>query len=211
MNKVRRIPGALHGSELIEQPHVAPEVAAVRAFIAEADRALVDVGFDHGRRLHSTALGNPRWRVLGLEVRKRRVEEAIARARRDGLTNILPWRMDARTVLAGVLDSDSVDVVEVLFPTPWWHPGLRMKRLLIDGHFLGDLARVLKEDGVVHIATDVEAYARTIESDVRASSLVALDPQACAPRLPVCTQQSRRQWKCEREGTVVRRWCLGRG
>ena len=131
----RDVAGALHGSRLVALPHVRPHVERCLAFIAGDAPVLVEVGFDHGRRLHATARQSPSWRVLGLEVRKRRVEEAIARAERDGLANALPWRMDARTVFARVLPPASVDVVEVLFPTPWWNPALRRKRLLVDDAF----------------------------------------------------------------------------
>lgn len=207
MTESRLIHGALNGSRFIEQPHIRPEVDAARAFVAGGERVLVEVGFDHGRRLHSTALHNPGWRVLGVEVRKQRVIEACERAERDGLSNVLPWRMDARIVFAGVLDDASVDVVEVLFPTPWWHAKLRAKRLLVEPLFLADVARVLKPGGVLHIATDVPEYAARIDEALVKSALARVAPPAY---LPECTQQSRREWKCEREGIAVHRWHLQR-
>lgn len=201
MAAVRPIRGALNGSRFIEQPHIRPEVEAARAFVAGGARVLVEIGFDHGRRLHSMATHNPAWRFLGVEVRKQRVDEAIARAQRDGLTNVHPWRMDARIVCAGVLAPASVDVVEVLFPTPWWHPGLRAKRLLVDGAFLEDVARILRPGGVFHVATDVGSYAEHIAAAIDGAPLRRLE--APGDRLPQCTQQSRREWKCAREGLPV--------
>ena len=208
----RLIRGALNGSRFIEQPHIRPEVDAARAFVAGGERVLVEVGFDHGRRLHSTALHNPDWRVLGVEVRKQRVLEARERAERDGLRNVLPWRMDARIVFSGVLETASVKVVEVLFPTPWWHAKLRAKRLLVEPAFLADVTRVLEPGGVLHIATDVPEYAARIEAALADETLAAdalrrVEPPAY---LPECTQQSRREWKCEREGIAVHRWYLQR-
>ena len=211
VSKRRDITGALNGSRFIEQPHIVPEVELARAFIAGPGQVLIEVGFDHGRRLHSTARSNPGWRVLGLEVRKRRVDEAITRARRDGLENVHPWRMDARTVFAAVLEPESVDVVEILFPTPWWHPGLRMKRLLIDDDFVTDVARALKPHGVLHLATDVESYAESIEVATAGSRLLKIDAETAGLHLPECTQLSRREWKCEREGVPVFRWFFERG
>ena len=76
----RDVAGALHGSRFVDLPHVAPHVEACLAFLAGDAPVLVEVGFDHGRRLHSTARLNHDWRVLGLEVRRRRVDEARARA-----------------------------------------------------------------------------------------------------------------------------------
>ena len=203
----RLIRGALNGSRFIEQPHIRPEVDAARAFVAGSAPALVEVGFDHGRRLHSTALHNPDWRVLGLEVRKQRVIEARERAERDGLTNVLPWRMDARIVFAGVFEPASLAVVEVLFPTPWWHAKLRAKRLLIEPAFLADVARALEPGGVLHIATDVPEYAAHIDGALADCALTPVDRPA---HLPECTQQSRREWKCARDGIPVHRWYLQR-
>lgn len=202
----RRIKGALNGSEFIHQPHIRPEVEAARAFVAGGAQVLVEVGFDHGRRLHSTALHNPDWRVLGLEVRKQRVDEARERAARDGLTNVHPWRMDARIVFAGVFEAASLDVVEVLFPTPWWNPAVRAKRLLIDAPFLDDVARALKPGGVLHIATDVDSYAEHIAAVIGEWIRLPERPET----LPQCLQQSRREWKCAREGIPVHRWYLRR-
>ena len=197
----RDVPGALHGSRLVTLPHVRPHVEQCLAFVSGQGRVLVEVGFDHGRRLHATARENPEWRVLGLEVRKRRVEEAQARAARDGLDNLLAWRMDARTVFASVLPPASVDLVEVLFPTPWWNPALRQKRLLFDTHFVSDVARALKPGGLLHTATDVDDYAETIDNCLSQNRrFIALGVDEGMVERPRCSQQSRRQWSCRRDG-----------
>ena len=197
----RDVEGALHGSRFVTLPHVRPHVERCLAFIAGDAPVLVEVGFDHGRRLHATARLNPDWRVLGLEVRKRRVEEAIARAERDGLDNVLPWRLDARTAFAAVLPPASVDIVEVLFPTPWWNPALRRKRLLFDAGFVTDLERVLRPGGLLYTATDVDDIAAQIDAAVGDSERFTLLPEAEGQaRRPACSQQSRREWACEREG-----------
>jgi tRNA (guanine-N7-)-methyltransferase len=191
-------------------PHVVPQVERCLAFIAGSAPVLVEVGFDHGRRLHSMARLNPGWRVLGLEVRKRRVAEARARAERDGLTNVLPWRMDARTVFAGVLPPASVDVVDVLFPTPWWSAALRRERSLVDEAFVADVARVLRPGGHLHAATDVgwlgEALTTTLTSCPNLSPIAWEDART---RRPACGQRSRRQWTCDEGGVPWTRqvWC----
>jgi len=202
------IPGVLNGSRFIEQPHIRVEVDAFRNFIAGPQPVLLEIGFDHGRRLHSMATLNPQWRITGVEVRKRRVQEAVDRAQRDGLSNIHPWRMDARTVLASVLETASVDVIEVLFPTPWWHPALRRKRRLLNPRFLADAHRVLRPKGLLHLATDVDEYAKVIDDVLGQSPFVRIPKTQAEERLPRCEQLSRREWKCQREGTPIRRWYL---
>lgn len=208
--KTRHIRGALYGSRLIEQPHIVPLVRACLDFIEGPAPVLVEVGFDHGRRLHSMARLNPDWRFLGLEVRKRRVQEAMERAERDGLENLHVWRMDARTVFAGVLDETSVDVVDVFFPTPWWNPALREKRLLVDPFFIEDVMRVLRPGGILRVVTDVEAYAERIQAVLDASEFEILTTSDESRPLPVCGQQSRREWRCDQDDLSVYRFTVSK-
>jgi len=208
-NPPRDIPGALYGSRLITLPHVQEAVARCTAFISGQAPVLVEVGFDHGRRLQSTATLNPDWRVLGLEVRARRVEAVSARARHLGLSNLLAWRMDARTVFSGVLPEESVDVVEVLFPTPWWSPKLRAKRLLVEPDFVADVLRALRPRGIFHVASDVPEVICRIDEVVEATDgLELIDVQQGLSARPACTQQSRREWSCTRDDIPweVRTW-----
>lgn len=203
----RDVRGALHGSRLITLPHVAPTVVALQTFCAGPEPVLVEVGFDHGRRLLSTAHGNPGWRVVGLEIRRRRVAEAEERAARHGIDNLFVWRMDARTVFAAVIAAGSVDIVEVLFPDPWWNAGHREKRLLIQPAFLADCARALRPGGLLHIATDVPRYAEHVREALAAEpGLRALGEAEGAARRPPLAQLSRREWKCEREQLPVHRF-----
>ena len=200
-SKGRDVRGALYGSRLVTLPHVRPRVDACLNFVASGGPVLVEIGFDHGRRLHATARAHPSWKVLGLEVRQRRVEEAKARAELEGLDNLFVWRMDARTVFAQVLEEASVDIVEVLFPTPWWNPALRKKRLLIDGPFLEDCARALKPGGMLYTATDVGSYAAHIHEALSLNeAFLALPIEEGRSARPACSQISRRQWSCERDG-----------
>ncbi len=203
----RDVPGALNGSRLIRLPHIRPEVVTFRSFIAGAEPVLLEVGFDHGRRLQSTAQHNPGWRVVGLEVRRRRVEQAQARAARHGLGNLLAWRIDARTAFAGAVPADSIQIVEVLFPDPWLDPAKRRKRQLIDGPFLADAVRALRPGGLLHLATDVVRYAEEIERCLAdQSNLTRLTLTEGSARRPPCEQLSRREWKCRREATPVHRF-----
>ena len=209
--QTRHIRGALYGSRLIEQPHIVPLVRACLDFVEGPAPVLVEVGFDHGRRLHSMARLNPDWRFLGLEVRKRRVEEALQRAERDGLENLHVWRMDARTVFAGVLDETSVDIVDVFFPTPWWNPALREKRLLVDPFFIEDVMRVLRPGGILRVVTDVEAYAERIQTVLDASEFQVLTASDDRMPMPACEQQSRREWRCEQDDLRVYRLTAFKG
>jgi tRNA (guanine-N7-)-methyltransferase len=200
----RDIPGALGGSRLLARPEVAAEISAYMATLA-VPKTLLEIGFDHGRRLSATAAENPDWQVIGIEVRERQVLAMRRWAADRGLLNLHAFRLDARVALANATPPASFDVIEALFPTPW-PEGRARRRLLVTPEFLKDVKRALKPGGILHVATDVAWYADLMREALSASEFVALNaaPQA----RPACSQQSRREWKCAREGLPVYRfWC----
>jgi tRNA (guanine-N(7)-)-methyltransferase len=202
--KSKDIEGVLYGSRLVTLPHVKPEVDAALRFVEGKDPVLVEIGFDHGYRLLDMAIRNPSWRFLGLEVRERRVEELRRKARAEGVSNLMAWRMDARTVIHCVLDEGSVDVVDILYPTPWWDPRKRQKRLLIDSSFLRATAEVLRPNGLLRIETDVEEYGEHIGASIsEAGVLRLLKETRHASCTPACVSLSRRQAKSKRDNLKV--------
>lgn len=201
--------GALGGSRLFEQPRYAHEVAAWHAALSARSQVLLEIGFDHGRRLHHTALAHPDWQVVGIEVRKRRCEEAQARANDASLDNLLAWRADARTVLATVTPAACLDVVEILFPTPWWDAAKRARRRLVTSETLADVTRALRPQGVLRIATDVAEYAEHIAEVLARAEGLTVDPAAWTARPPI-EVYSRREAKCHREGLAVYRFAARR-
>jgi len=208
---LRDVRGALGGSRILLVPEVAAEVARMTRALATPGPNLLEIGFDHGRRLTSTAEANPGWTVIGLEVRERRVLEMRAWAEARTLPNLHAFKLDARAVLAGALPAASLDVLEALFPTPWLE-GKAARRQLVTPDFLADAARALKPGGLLHLATDVADYADRIR-DALADAFADFAPapaDALASRRPACPQRSRREWKCEREGLPVHRFVLER-
>ena len=193
------IPGVLYGSRLIEQPHVKVEVDAVMAFLRSGAKRYLEIGFDHGYRLKDIAARNPQYQCLGVEVRERRVQALNQSTNAAGLENVLAWRMDARTVVHRVLPSNSIDYVDILFPTPWWDAKKRVKRLLIQPTFLMGLHRILKPHGALRIETDVPEYADRIAESFRTNADHWRTGQTSSHLGPKCDALSRRQRKCQRE------------
>jgi tRNA G46 methylase TrmB len=207
---MRDLRGALGGSRLFDQPQYRGEVERYHRWLARPGPKFLDVGFDDGRKLLATARENRDWTVIGIEVRKARALQVADLGERMGLDNVLPWRADARTVLANLTPPGSFRVIEILFPTPWWDEDLRADRTLAESSFAADLARALEPGGALVVATDVPFLAEGLAAVLGATPGLVADPAAAAIR-PPCSQQSRREWACERDGLPVWRgaWVQG--
>lgn len=186
------VPGALSGSRLFEQPQHRAAAEQVLAFIEGPGPVALEVGFDHGISLLSQARAQPDWRWLGFEIRRRRV----AAVREHAGPNCLPMRGDARTWLAAVLPDACLHRIDVLFPTP----ALKGRHLLWTPEFVADAARVLRPDGVLHVATDVPDLARLI------GELLTGWTEVDAP--PAAPERSRRERVCRRDGLRVWRFSV---
>lgn len=188
----RAVPGAMGGSRLLDQPAHRPQRDRIAAFVARPGPLAVEVGFDHGITLLSQARAFPGWRRLGVELRRRRVE-AVQPHVPD---NCLAERLDARTLFSSGLLDGAVDRVEAWFPTP----SVQGKHLLWTPHFVADVARSLRADGVLHVITDVPALRDLV------ASLTA--GWADAPTPPRTPDLSRRERVCRRDGLPV--WTVTR-
>lgn len=191
---VDRVPGALGGSLLLQQPAFTGLKAQIEAFVAPGPPLAVEIGFDHAINLLANARLFPKWRWLGCELRRNRV----LAAQDNAPANCLPLRLDGRTVLACLLAQGRVDRVDILFPTPSTKP----RHMLFSRALEQDLARCLAPTGVVHIATDVPGIAALCDELFAGWSEAPLPPRA--PDL------SRRERVCRRDGVRVwdRAWSV---
>lgn len=193
--------GAMGGSRLYDQPRHAATRDALLDFVAgrtpgtPAGPAAIEVGFDHGMVLLDQAREHPATRWLGIEVRGARVEAVKPHCP----PNCMVVQADARTLFAAVFLPDTVDRVDVLFPTPWWDDAHRDKRLLFTPAFVADLARCVRPTGIVRVATDVGSYFAHL------AGLFAGWREA--PEPPPVATLSRRERVCRRDGLPVWRGC----
>ncbi len=189
-----RVPGAMGGSRLLDQPQHTEQRRRIGAFVAAGPPLAIEIGFDHGINLLANArmFGDQRW--LGVEIRKRRVAAVAPNAPE----NCLAERLDARTLFAVLLPGQSVHRVDILFPTP----ALKGKHLLLTPAFAADVLRALHPDGVVHLLTDVPAIAALFDHVFAACP--AAEPPPRAPDL------SRRERVCRRDDVPIAQRCVGR-
>ena len=118
----------------------------------------VEIGFGMGHALLSWAEQQPGWNLLGIEVYQPGIGALLLGAEREGLTNIQVLEGDAEQAFATMFAEASVDEVRIFFPDPW--PKKRHhKRRLVQPAFINLLARILKPEGRLLLATDWVPYA----------------------------------------------------
>lgn len=128
------------------------------AFGRSAPRCL-EIGFGTGEVIASLARSNPEIDYLGVEVHRAGVGRLLLAASRDNLSNLRIVCHDAAEVLSRGIADGSFDSILIFFPDPW-HKKRHRKRRLIDASFVEMLARKLRPQGVLRLATDWQDYAQ---------------------------------------------------
>lgn len=163
---------------------------------------ILEIGFGSGYSLLEVAKANPERDFIGVEMYQPGVGSLLLGIETQGITNIRVFYEDAVKVLAQCIPDASLDGVQLFFPDPW--PKRRHhKRRLIQTDFVNLMVSKLKPEGIFHLATDWEDYAKQMMTVLSAAeNLINLTGAGqFAPRSslrPVVT-------KFEGRGTMVGR------
>ena len=126
-------------------------------FGRHAERVL-EIGFGNGEALRFAASNESERDFIGIEVHRPGVGRLLNGLAADGARNARIYNHDAVEVLERDIADGSLDEVRIFFPDPW--PKKRHhKRRLIQADFTQLLARKLRVGGLLHLATDWQAYA----------------------------------------------------
>jgi tRNA (guanine-N7-)-methyltransferase len=157
---------------------------------------VLDIGFGDGEALLTAAANYPDIDYLGVEVHEPGVGHLLLLVERAGLTNVRVVVRDAVEVVEHRLPSASFDVIDLFFPDPW--PKKRHhKRRIVQAGFLTQCARILKDGGLMHLATDWADYVEHARSAFEASPAFEAEPVSGARRDPLAF---RAPTKFERRG-----------
>ena len=128
-----------------------------KIFGRRAPRVL-DIGSGMGETTAVLAEQHPENDYLALEVHLPGVGALLRRAAGGGLRNLRVLRADARDVICNRLPPGSLDEVWIFFPDPWVKRR-QHKRRLVSPEFIAAVARCLKSNGRLSLATDWEDLA----------------------------------------------------
>ena len=119
---------------------------------------IVEIGFGNGEQLLHASAAEPDSNFIGIEVHTPGVGRLMNGLAAQGLRNTRIYADDAVDVLREEIAPDSLAEVRIYFPDPW--PKARHnKRRLIQPDLVALIASRLQHGGMLHLATDWEAYA----------------------------------------------------
>lgn len=117
-----------------------------------------EIGFGMGQATLQMAAQSPEQDFIGVEVHKPGVGALLNGVLAQELTNVRVYSCDALEVLKQAVPDASLARVLLFFPDPW-HKSRHHKRRIVQPAFAELVRKKLMLGGVLHMATDWEAYA----------------------------------------------------
>lgn len=194
----------LRGKHVLDPVFKPEDRDALRDFCANdpARPLAVEIGFQLGECAAGWLPGRPDVRWVGIEVRKKFVEETALLFEQKGIEHARIVLSDARALLTEVIQPGTLDILHVFYPDPWWKPR-HIKKRLITPEFTQMAADLLRPGGHLLFKTDVEGYidfARQIlTAEPRWTVEELADPSAGLP-------PTLREIRCQRYGNPT--WAL---
>ena len=128
-------------------------------------KCALEIGFGNGENLINQAILNPNTLHIGSEVYKSGIGSLIGAINQKKLSNIKIYQNDVRD-LFDCKPEEIFDLIIIICPDPW-PKEKHHKRRLINKEFLQMMFNFMKENSYLHISTDWQNYAESIEEDLR--------------------------------------------
>jgi tRNA (guanine-N(7)-)-methyltransferase len=130
-------------------------------FLETKQNIWLEVGFGNGHHLVELAKRNYDKLIVGSEVYENGVATACFSLFQNKIQNARVFHGDVRNLL-NLFKNKAVDRFYILFPDPWTKKRHKSRRLLSSSN-VGYFSKILKSNGYLCIATDVEDYFLEIE------------------------------------------------
>lgn len=130
----------------------------LKALFGNEQPVILEIGFGNGESLLQMAAENPEQNFIGIEVHRPGVGHLLHLIQEQGIQNLRVMNHDAIDILQNQIPEYSLSRVQLYFPDPW-HKKKHNKRRIVQTSFLDILAKLLRQDGEIHFATDWEPYA----------------------------------------------------
>lgn len=140
------------------------------AHLAADCRVEVELGCADADFSFALAALHPDWLVVGLDIREPCLARNRVRAAELGLANLVFGYVNLNVDMDRVFAPASVDRFHLLYPDPWFKER-HHKRRVIEPELVRLLARQLRPDGELHVASDVFEVALEIMATIEDPTL----------------------------------------
>lgn len=114
---------------------------------------MVEIGFGHGEFLQYLAEVKLNFLIVGIEIASKYFKKVMHRILREGISNVVLLKEDARTVLYYGFEPNSIDEIYANFPDPWPKSGQEKRRITNEKSLRLIFSR-LKKGGKFYLSTD---------------------------------------------------------
>lgn len=152
----------------------APEVFDFAQLFGTDGPVELEIGSGKGLFLLRESQRRPNVQFIGVEWASKYAKLAAERLVNAAVTNVRIYNADVR-LLCNRFPDHSFTAIHIYFPDPWWKQRHK-KRRIVNPQFLEQLVRVLKPQGELKLATDVEEYFGVMQRVVGAHPQLELAP-----------------------------------
>ena len=135
----------------------------------EGAELIIEIGFGNGDNLLALAKRHPENDYVGIEVYQAGIGTVLLDIEQEQINNLRVVEGDAVIFLENAVKENSLDKILIFFPDPW-HKKRHNKRRLIQPAFIELIISRLKPNGILHLATDWQAYAEQMMTELSAFS-----------------------------------------
>ena len=115
----------------------------------------LEIGIGKGHYIFERALKNPKINIIGIEYKKRLVEEINCRIEKKNINNICIIHGNAWSLVPLIFKNESLTNITLNFPDPWWKRR-HHKRRIINEKFANILILKLAINGTILLQSDVK-------------------------------------------------------
>lgn len=141
--------------------------------VVKSDLNQLEIGSGNGEFLLNMAEKFKDQTFFGIEYKKKYIEKTLQKTIKKGLDNVRLLCSEAETAISFVFPEKFFDTIHINFPDPW--PKKRhTSRRVVNEIFVKKISTILKDDGKVFIASDVEEYFLNIVSLLKKNGFIEM-------------------------------------